>query len=157
MKRSLTIAVVVLGVFCIAVPFALRSRLNRVLAEHAPPLQPPAATLKTMPDARRLSLSDFVSLHAADLALVVDVRIEPSFRAGHIPGALNVPVGEVEARASEILRLAAGRAIVTYCSCVHEHTSAVAAQTLAAAGAKDVSALLGGYPAWIAEGGRVER
>jgi rhodanese-related sulfurtransferase len=102
-------------------------------------------------------MADFMSLRAADLALVVDVRIERSFRAGHIPGALNVPVDEVEARAPEILRFAAGRAIVTYCSCVHEHTSAVAAQALAAAGAKHVSALLGGYPAWVAEGGRVER
>lgn len=157
LKKILTIAVVVLGVVCIAVPFALRSRLNRVLAEHAPPFQPPAATLKTMPDARRLSLLDFMSLQASHQALVVDVRIEQSFEAGHIPGALNVPVYEVEARAPEILRLAAGRAIVTYCSCVHEHTSAVAAQTLAAAGAKDVSALLGGYPAWIAERGRIER
>ncbi len=157
LTKSLTIAVVVLGVFCIAVPFALRGRLNRVLAEHAPPFRPPAATLKTMPDARRQSLSDFMTLQVADRALAVDVRIEQSFRAGHIPGALNVPVYEVEARAPEILRLAAGRAIVTYCSCVHEHTSAVAAQTLAAAGAKDVSALLGGYPVWVAEGGRIER
>ncbi|HEY6358296.1 MAG TPA: rhodanese-like domain-containing protein, partial [Vicinamibacterales bacterium] len=142
MKRLLTLAVVVLGVVCIALPFALRGRLNRVLAEHGPTLRPPAATLTTMPArpvARRLSLSDFMSLHAVDRALVVDVRSERSFSAGHIPGALNVPVGEVGARAPEILRLSAGRAIVTYCSCVHEHTSAVAAQTLAAAGAKDVS------------------
>lgn len=161
MRRSLTkirtIAVVVLGVACIALPFALRGRLNRVLAEHAPPFPPPAATWTTVPDARRLSLWNFKSLQAAGGALVVDVRIEPSFRAGHIPGALNVPVSDVQARAPEILRLSAGRAIVTYCSCVHEHTSAVAAQTLAAAGAKDVSALLGGYPAWVAEGGRIER
>lgn len=161
MKQSLTkirtIVVIVLGMACIALPFALRSRLNRVLAEHAPPFQPPATTLKTMPNARRLSLSDFMSLQVADRALAVDVRMENSFRAGHIPGALNVPVGEVEARAPEILRLSAGRAIVTYCSCVREHTSAVAAQTLAAAGAKDVSALLGGYPVWVAEGGRIER
>jgi rhodanese-related sulfurtransferase len=85
------------------------------------------------------------------------VRIEPSFRAGHIPGALNVPLDQVDARAPEILRAAAGRAIVTYCSCLHEHTSAVAAQALTAAGARDVSALLGGYPSWVAHGGRVER
>jgi rhodanese-related sulfurtransferase len=156
-KRYLIVAVVVLGVACIAVPFALRGRLNRVHAEHEPPFQPPVTRLTAVPDARRLSQSAFRSLQAAGRVLVVDVRIEQSFRAGHIPGALNVPVGEVEARAPEILRLSAGRAIVTYCSCVHEHTSAVAAQTLAAAGAKDVGALLGGYPAWVDEGGRIER
>jgi rhodanese-related sulfurtransferase len=101
-------------------------------------------------------VEDVMALQAVGRALVVDVRIEPSFRAGHIPGALNVPLDQVDARAPEILRAAAGRAIVTYCSCLHEHTSAVAAQALTAAGARDVSALLGGYPSWVAHGGRVE-
>jgi rhodanese-related sulfurtransferase len=153
-KRRLIVAAILLGVACSAVPFALQNRLKRVHAEHAPAQPPPAATVT---EARRMPVSDVMSLQAADLALVVDVRIERSFRAGHIPGALNVPLDEVEARAPEILSLAAGRAIVTYCSCVHEHTSAVAAQMLGGAGATDVSALRGGYPAWVAQGGRVER
>jgi len=145
---------VLLTAACIAMPFALRNRPKGALAEYAPARQPPAATAT---GARRLSVNDVMSLQAAGLALVVDVRSERSFEAGHIPGALNVPLDEVEARAPDILRLAAGRALVTYCSCVHEHTSAVAAQALAGAGAKDVSALRGGYPAWVAHGGRVER
>jgi rhodanese-related sulfurtransferase len=135
----------------------MRARSKEALAEHPLTWPPPALTGATIADARRLSVSDVMSLQAADLALVVDVRMERSFNAGHIPGALNVPVDEVEARAPEILRLAAGRAIVTYCSCLHEHTSAVAAEALVAAGGKDVSALLGGYPAWVAKGGPVER
>lgn len=157
MKRRLTVPVAVLGVACIALPFALQGRRKGALAEHAPAWAPPATTGATIAAARRMSVSDVMSLQAADLALVVDVRIERSFKAGHIPGAFNVPLDQIEARGPDILRVAAGRAIVTYCSCLHEHTSAVAAQALTAAGARDVSALLGGYPAWVAEGGRVER
>jgi len=153
-RVALVVLGAVLGLACIALPFALRERQKGALAEHAPTRQPPAASVTV---ARRLSVDDVKVLQAAGLVLVVDVRIERSFRAGHIPGALNVPLDEVDARGPEILRVAAGRAIVTYCSCPHEHTSAVAAEALAAAGARDVSALLGGYPAWVAEGGRVER
>ena len=154
MKRRLIVPVVLLGVACIALPFALRDRRKVALAEHAPAWQPRAASATA---ARRLSVEDVMSLQAAGLALIVDVRTERSFRAGHIPGALNVPLDQIEARGPEILSVAAGRAVVTYCSCLHEHTSAVAAQALAAAGARDVSALLGGYPSWVAHGGRVER
>jgi len=157
-KRRLRVALVVLGVVlgvaCIAVPFTLRNRQKGALAEHASAWQPPAGSVTA---ARRLSVEDVMALQAAGVALVVDVRIERSFRAGHIPGALNVPLDQIDARGPDILRAAAGRAIVTYCSCLHEHTSAVAAQALAAAGARDVSALLGGYPAWVARGGQVER
>ena len=102
-------------------------------------------------------MADVLPLQAGGRALVIDVRIEKSFTEGHIAGAINVPVDEVEARGPWLLRLASGRPIVTYCSCVNEHTSAVAAQELTAAGAKNVSALLGGYPAWVAAGGPVER
>jgi rhodanese-related sulfurtransferase len=156
-KRSLTVAVAVLGVACIAVPFALRARQKGELADHALARKLPAATEATLGAARRTSVSDAMSLQAAGLALVVDVRIERSFRAGHIPGALNVPVDQIDARGPEILRAAAGRPIVTYCACLHEHTSAAAAQALTAAGAREVSALLGGYPSWVAHGGRVEK
>ena len=104
-----------------------------------------------------MPVTELLSLQTGGRALVVDVRIETSFAAGHIAGAINVPVGDIAARSAELIRRAAGRPIVTYCSCVHEHTSAVAALALAGAGARDVSALLGGYPAWVAQRGPVER
>jgi rhodanese-related sulfurtransferase/DNA-binding transcriptional ArsR family regulator len=43
---------------------------------------------------------------------VLDVRPEQEFRAGHIPGALSIPVGELRARLGE---LPEGRAVVAYC------------------------------------------
>jgi len=43
---------------------------------------------------------------------VLDVRPTEEYRAGHIPGALSIPVGELQARLKELPK---GRAIVAYC------------------------------------------
>jgi rhodanese-related sulfurtransferase len=34
--------------------------------------------------------------------VIVDVRSPEDFRGGHIPGAVNIPSGELEARAGEL-------------------------------------------------------
>jgi rhodanese-related sulfurtransferase/DNA-binding transcriptional ArsR family regulator len=43
---------------------------------------------------------------------VIDVRPEEEFRAGHIPGALSIPVGELKRRLSEIPKK---KEVVAYC------------------------------------------
>src|SRR5690606_16396850 len=43
---------------------------------------------------------------------VLDVRPPEEYRAGHLPGALSIPIGELEARLAE---LPANREIVAYC------------------------------------------
>jgi rhodanese-related sulfurtransferase len=105
----------------------------------------------------RLRLEEFRGRHAAGSVLVVDVRDEFVFKAGHIPGAMNVPLGEIDRRAGEIRARAGLRTVVTYCSCPSEQTAASAAVTLAKLGMPNVSVLVGGYPEWIAMGGAVER
>jgi rhodanese-related sulfurtransferase len=114
----------------------------------------PAAAVD--PTVERTPLADFEALQARGTVLVVDVRNEDSFRAGHIPGAINVPIDEVERRTTEIISRAGALAIVTYCSCVNEHTSAIAAGMFNKAGACRATALAGGYPAWVAGGRKVE-
>jgi len=43
---------------------------------------------------------------------VLDVRPSEEYRAGHIPGALSIPVGELKARLKELPK---GREVVAYC------------------------------------------
>ena len=105
----------------------------------------------------RLRLDEFRARHAAGSIFVVDVRDEIVFRNGHIPGALNVPLSEIDRRASEVRTRAGQRTIVTYCSCPSEQTAASAAVVLSKLGATNVSVLVGGYPEWVSTGGAVEK
>lgn len=119
-------------------------------------VQRPAA----LPDASavpRISQDEFQALVTDRNVFVVDVRTAVSFVAGHIPGAVSVPLDEVLGRADEIITLAGDKVIVTYCSCPSEHTAAEAGLILIARGRKNVRALTGGYVDWVRRGGRVER
>lgn len=105
----------------------------------------------------RMTLADFRSLHASGDTLVIDVRTPVSFESGHIPGAVNIPVDEMAARAGEIRAAARGRRVVTYCSCASEQSSAAAGALLMARDVPGVSALVGGYVEWVRAGGQVAR
>lgn len=84
---------------------------------------------------------------AGEDVLVVDVRSAEEFAAGHIEGAVNVPVAEIEA---DPARLPLDRLIVCACG-KGGGRSAGAAAALAAAGARDVGFLEGGTLGWLAD------
>jgi rhodanese-related sulfurtransferase len=63
------------------------------------------------PDAQPLTLDEALAL--GDKAVLVDVRDPWQYAVSHIPGAINVPGEQVEARADELRRL--GRLPVFYC------------------------------------------
>jgi hypothetical protein len=65
------------------------------------------------PDVPRLSLADAKAAFDQKTAFFVDVRDSESFASGHIPGAINIPVAQMETRASE---LDANSQIITYCT-----------------------------------------
>jgi phage shock protein E len=70
----------------------------------------------------------------ADGALLVDVRSPEEFASGHLPGAVNLPVQELDARLGELGPN--DRPLVLYCR--SGNRSARAAATLTRAGHKDV-------------------
>lgn len=107
-----------------------------------------AASIPPLPtdDIRRITVADLRESLRRGEAVVVDVRNEAQYRAGHISGARSIPTSELAKRARR--ELPKNRLIVTYCSCPAEHTSARAASELKRLGFKDVAALRGGYEAW---------
>jgi rhodanese-related sulfurtransferase len=115
-----------------------------------------AASVVVSAPAARIPLDDFRRLHAAGAVLTIDVRDPVAFRTGHIPGAVNVPLDELDAQAPEIEVLARRRPIVTYCACLDEHASLRAVEVLNARGVMNVGALVGGLRAWIASGGKLQ-
>jgi len=87
--------------------------------------------------------------------LVLDVRDAGEFAGahGHIPGALNIPLSQLEHRLQQ-LRPAAERGIVVVC--LTDKRSARARATLRAANFDDVSVLRGGMRHWVALGFEVD-
>jgi rhodanese-related sulfurtransferase len=84
---------------------------------------------------------------------VLDVRLAPEFRQGHIPGAISIPGGQAIQRTDEVAAVRAGK-FVTYCDSGARAT--MAAYWLRRMGLKNVSFLRGGLTAWEAAGMPVE-
>lgn len=102
----------------------------------------------------RISLAEYKPLQAKNAVLTIDVRDPHGFDAGHIPGALNVSVVDVEIMGNRMLK--EKRPIVAYCACPDEHSSLVVAAKLMRIGVKDIKVLVGGWDGWKKGGGKVE-
>lgn len=85
-------------------------------------------------------------------ATVLDVRPSDEFRAGHIPGAISLPVAELERRLSEISR---ERPVVAYCRGPYCVYAADAVKVLRLHG-YDARRMEGGLPDWRLAGYAVE-
>jgi glyoxylase-like metal-dependent hydrolase (beta-lactamase superfamily II)/rhodanese-related sulfurtransferase len=81
--------------------------------------------------------------------LLLDVRERDAFRTRHLPGAVNIPRGELELRADRELVDPTAR-IVTYCE--YGKISTLAAHTLRSMGFLRAVALDGGLDAWAKAG-----
>jgi rhodanese-related sulfurtransferase/predicted transcriptional regulator len=84
--------------------------------------------------------------------VVLDVRPEPEFRAGHIAGAVSVPIAELSQRLRQVSK---GQQVVAYCRgpyCVYADD---AVRTLRRRG-YEAARLEDGYPEWARTGLPVE-
>jgi rhodanese-related sulfurtransferase len=93
-----------------------------------------------------VSRKDLISRLRDGLVTVLDVRPEDEFALGHLPGALNIPLGKLEHRLSE---LPAGREVIAYCRGPYCVLSFEAVAALRARGYL-VRRLEDGYPEWKA-------
>jgi ArsR family transcriptional regulator len=99
-----------------------------------------------------VSRSELMDRIEAGLVTVLDVRPGSEFGLGHLPGALNIPFGELERRLGE---LSADREVVAYCRGPYCVLSFEAVVALRAKGFR-VRRLEDGYPEWRAAGLPVE-
>ncbi|MFB6892447.1 metalloregulator ArsR/SmtB family transcription factor [Kitasatospora sp. NPDC056327] len=100
---------------------ALYGRLQQVALAHLDATGRARAAYLGPDDTDHLTREELLARVRAGTATVVDVRPAEEYAAGHIPGALSVPLGELEARLAE---LPAGAEVVAYCrgvNCVLAH------------------------------------
>ncbi|MFL5401950.1 MAG: rhodanese-like domain-containing protein [Gemmatimonadales bacterium] len=98
-----------------------------------------------------LDLADFAAQVQSNEKIVLDVRGEGEWNAGHIPGSINLPVGDLEARMGELPR---HRPLIVHCQTGAR--AAIAASLLRARGFPDVRQFPGGFAEWRAAGKPVE-
>lgn len=90
-------------------------------------------------------------LNAGDV-LLIDVRPAPEYRAGHLPGAISVPLPDLRARLTE---LPTDREVIAYCRGPYCFLSAEAVRDLRAFGLR-AARLVDGFPEWRAAGHPIE-
>jgi precorrin-6B methylase 2/rhodanese-related sulfurtransferase len=100
----------------------------------------------TSPSDLRIGMQEFRQLHATGKVIVLDVRDEGMFTAGHISDARLAPMDRLRDLLPELK--ASGLPIVTYCSCPAEESSARAVLYLRKNGVPNARALTGGYDEW---------
>lgn len=103
-------------------------------------------------DAEAVSLVDLLERARREEVVILDTRPAHEYRAGHIPGALSVPVDELQQR---LRRLPQGKDYVAYCRgpyCVYADR---AVEILRASGRR-AERLREGFPEWKAAGFPVE-
>ncbi|VVB90438.1 Thiosulfate sulfurtransferase GlpE [uncultured archaeon] len=83
---------------------------------------------------------------------LLDVRAKEEYEQGHIPGAVNIYVGELEKRTSEV---PPDKTLVSACS--SGYRSGLAASILARKGFGKVNNLIGGTTAWKEKGYQTKR
>jgi rhodanese-related sulfurtransferase len=83
---------------------------------------------------------------------VIDVRTPQEFARGHVPGAVNWPLQQIESWWGKV-----PRDRVVFVKCNTQNRSRLAAQFLLSKGYRDLRLVNGGIQAWTARGFRVAR
>jgi rhodanese-related sulfurtransferase len=99
---------------------------------------------------REVDQTAFAAAHR-DGAIVIDVREPFEYAAGHVPGAVLMPLRQLPARAAEV-----PRGVPVYVVCASGNRSLSAAEYLAASGV-DARSVAGGTGAWLRAGRPVVR
>lgn len=100
---------------------ALWAQLRRVAQQHRPHTELARRDYLGPDDTAAVGTDELLRRLRAGDAVVLDVRPEAEYAGGHLPGALHIPLEELEQRLSELPR---DREVVAYCRgqyCVLAH------------------------------------
>lgn len=107
-------------------------------------------TQKSISPPEMISLDEASALFASGGAVFIDTRDEFLFRAGHIQGAVHVPLEELDSKMEGLKKLSLEKALVTYCDGTRCHSSIEFSNRLFAARISKVKVFFGGWEEWTA-------
>ncbi len=92
-----------------------------------------------------VSVQQAAQMQAQQKAIILDVRENDEWNAGHIAGAIHIPLGEISTRVGELVKYQ-NQPVITQCR--SGARSAKAADILAKSGFTNVHNMDGGLNAW---------
>lgn len=124
-------------------------------AGSSPPIQVPADLVEQARNSfNTIELEEAHQLFSIESHLVIDVRPVNLYNEGHVPGAKNIPLGELTSRLGELSPDRETK-IITVCS--RGNASLQGLLILKAAGYKNVKSMNKGTIGWIEKGYSIER
>ena len=106
------------------------------------------------PSVKNVGVEEFDQLRAEKNAVVLDVRTEKEFKAGHIPGAINLDFQSPDFQ-KKVAGLDKSKTYLVHCAAGGR--SAKAAAKMSTLNFKSVYNLEGGYRAWEKAGNKGEK
>lgn len=98
------------------------------------------------------AVQDRLAAEGKDI-LVIDVRTPDEFRGGHIPNALNLPLGDLSGKVGGLAETLQGYADTpVFLVCRTSNRAASAARILKDAGLRNLSVINGGMVKWTGQG-----
>jgi len=149
--REIIVILLLSSILGAAVNFSLVRRFVRGEFRHGFLAQ------KDFPGIRFITLAETEDLFGRGGAVFVDSRTRDEFVAGHIPGALNIPLEETkDGLAGEALPYPPDQTLVVYCEGGDCQTSIALAKLIHEQGFRDLRIFAGGWTEWSAAGLPVE-
>jgi len=136
-----------------AMLLALLTACGQPAPADAPPGAEPTTDAASKTGADHTTIAGLKAAMDAGEITLIDVRTPAEFAAGHVPGALPVPLSELEARLPE---LAAHKQGDVYMICASGGRSGRAVKLLAREGFRHPINVEGGTRAWVAAGHAVD-
>ncbi|MFT3709856.1 MAG: metalloregulator ArsR/SmtB family transcription factor [Archangium sp.] len=127
---------------------ALLRQVRLVGERHAPRVKDAAAQHGAHDPQPTISRPELDARARSGSVTVIDVRPVEEFAAGHVAGALSIPLDELEARLTEV---PARAPVVVYCRSAHSTLAFEAVELLRIHGRR-ATRLEGGFPDWRADG-----
>lgn len=123
-----------------------------LMVNAAPATRPTTGAADAKASSKKLSVDQFAAAREAKGTVVLDVRSPEEFAAGHVPGAVNVPVAGKGAEAFDKAVEGVDRTTPILVHCRSGVRSAKAMDKLRKMGFADLSDFPGGWVAWSEAG-----
>ena len=139
------------------IPVLAAFALPAALGAAADKKDPAPATKPAAPAARQVGVEEFDKARQAKDAVVIDVRSPDEFAAGHIPGAVNVPVAGKgsENFDKKVAAVAKDKTVLVHCRSGVRSSKAV--EKMRQMGVAGIIELPTGWVAWSEAGKPVEQ